>query len=61
MDSRTKTKKKEYRSSKKLCMECPIRKKCLGKTVQEKRITVTAFREEYERNNARVITQLASE
>lgn len=42
-------------------MECSIRKKCLGKTVQEKRITVTAFRAEYERNNARVITQLASE
>ena len=54
LDSRTKTKKKEYRASKKLCKECPIRNSCLGKTAQEKRITVTAFREEYERNNARI-------
>ncbi len=54
LDSRTKTKKKEYRASNKICKDCPLRSTCLGKTAQEKRITVTAFREEYERNNSRV-------
>jgi hypothetical protein len=54
LDSRTKTKKKEYRASKKICKDCPHRSSCLGKTAQEKRITVTAYREEYERNNDRV-------
>lgn len=57
LDSRTKTKKKEYRASKKLCIGCNIRSKCLGKT-QEKRITITAYRAEYERNNARVQSPL---
>jgi hypothetical protein len=54
LDSRTKTKKKEYRASKKSCIGCPLRDACLGKTAQEKKINVTAFRAEYERNNKRV-------
>lgn len=37
-----------------------IRSKCLGKT-QEKRITITAYRAEYERNNARVKSLLGRE
>jgi len=53
LDSRTKTKKKEYRARKPVCKGCPLRATCLKKS-QEKRITLTAFREEYERNNARV-------
>ena len=31
LDHRTKTKKKEYRASKKVCLNCPIRKQCLKK------------------------------
>ena len=53
LDSRTKTKKKEYRARKSVCKDCPIRTTCLKKS-QEKRITLTAYRAEYERNNARV-------
>ena len=53
LDYRTKTRKKEYRASKKICAGCPLRKECL-KSSQEKRITVTYYRAEYERNIARV-------
>ncbi|UZO79597.1 transposase [Aquimarina sp. ERC-38] len=53
LDHRTKTRKKEYRASKKICAGCPLRKECL-KSSQEKRITVTYYRAEYERNIARV-------
>jgi transposase len=48
------TKKKEYRASKKVCIDCPIRSGCLGKSAQEKKFTVTYYRAEYERNIARV-------
>ena len=48
------TKKKEYRGSKKLCLDCPIRSACLGKSAQEKKFTVTYYRAEYQRNIARV-------
>jgi transposase len=48
------TKKKEYRALKHVCVDCPIRSQCLGKSAQEKKFTVTFYREEYERNNARV-------
>jgi hypothetical protein len=48
------TKKKEYRASSKLCKGCPIRQSCLGKSAQEKKFTVTYYREEYERAIARV-------
>lgn len=53
-DSRTQTKKKEYRISSKICKACPIKRQCLGKTAQEKKFSVTYYREEYERNNKRV-------
>lgn len=59
LDYRTKTKKKEYRGSTKLCFDCPLKKSCL-KTAKEKRITVTYYREEYERNNARVYSKRGS-
>lgn len=54
LDSRTKTKKKEYRARKHVCMGCPIRERCLGKSAQEKKFSVTYYRAEYERNIARV-------
>lgn len=53
LDSRTKTKKKEYRAPKATCKGCALRTTCLKKS-QEKRITLTAFRAEYERNNKRI-------
>ncbi|SDF25578.1 Transposase [Pricia antarctica] len=53
LDSRTKTRKKAYRASSKLCTGCPLRAKCLGK-VKEKQFTVTYYRAEYERNIKRV-------
>ena len=53
LDSRTKTKKKAYRASSKICKGCPLRAKCLGK-VNEKQFTVTYYRAEYERNIERV-------
>jgi len=53
-DYRTGTKKKEYRISSKVCKDCPIKLQCLGKTSQEKKFSVTYYREEYQRNNQRV-------
>jgi transposase len=53
LDSRTKTKKKSYRASSKICKGCPLRETCLGK-VNEKQFSVTYYRDEYERNIARV-------
>ena len=53
-DYRTGTKKKEYRASKKVCLGCPIREKCLGRSAQEKKFSVTYYRAQYERNNKRV-------
>lgn len=53
LDSRTKTKKKSYRASSKICKGCPLRESCLGK-VNEKQFTVTYYREEYERNIERI-------
>ncbi|RXP51962.1 hypothetical protein EC396_12025 [Lutibacter sp. HS1-25] len=52
-------KKKEYRASKYLCIDCPIRSTCLKKS-QEKRITITYYKEEYERNNTRVNSKRGS-
>ena len=57
LDYRTKTKKKEYRGSTKQCKGCPIASSCLGKTAKEKKFSVTYYREQYERNNARVHSQ----
>ena len=53
-DYRTGTKKKEYRARKYVCKGCPIRERCLGKSAQEKKFSVTYYREEYERNIQRV-------
>ncbi len=53
LDSRTRTKKKAYRASSKICKGCPLRATCLGK-VKEKQFSVTYYREEYERNIERV-------
>ena len=53
LDSRTKTKKKAYRASSKICKGCPLRESCLGK-VNEKQFSVTYYCEQYERNIARV-------
>lgn len=53
-EKKNNTKKKEYRALKHVCVDCPIRSQCLGKSAQEKKFTVTFYREEYERNNARV-------
>lgn len=60
LDHRTQTKKKEYRASSKLCKDCPIKATCLGK-VKEKRITITYYRAEYERNNKRVNSRLGKQ
>ncbi|WP_075344722.1 IS1182 family transposase [Tenacibaculum agarivorans] len=57
IETKNNTKKKEYRASSKLCADCPIKVTCLGKS-KEKRITVTYYREEYERNNKRVHSKL---
>ena len=53
-DHRTGTKKKEYRARKHVCTGCPIREQCLGRSAQEKKFSVTYYREEYERNIERV-------
>jgi len=53
LDSRTRTKKKAYRASSKICKGCTLRPSCLGK-VNEKQFSVTYYREEYERNIQRV-------
>ncbi|MBL4710415.1 MAG: transposase, partial [Flavobacteriales bacterium] len=57
LDSRTQTKKKEYRISSKICKACSIKGSCLGKSVKEKKFSVTYYREEYERNIARVTSK----
>ena len=54
IEKKNQTKKKEYRASKKVCIDCPVRSECLGKSAQEKKFTVTYYRGEYERNIARV-------
>ncbi|NMH86910.1 transposase [Flavivirga sp. Y03] len=54
IEKKNNTRKKEYRASKRVCIGCPIRSECLGKSAQEKKFTVTFYRAEYERNNVRV-------
>src|SRR5690606_14280273 len=58
LDSRTKTRKKEYRARKHVCIDCPIRSSCLGRSAQEKKFSVTYYRAEYQRNIARVNSPL---
>jgi len=55
-DYRTGTKKKEYRISSRVCSGCRFRESCLGKTAKEKKFSVTYYRAQYERNNARIQT-----
>jgi transposase len=57
LDYRTNTKKKEYRARKHVCVDCPMRSSCLGKSAQEKKFSVTYYRAEYERNIARVTSK----
>lgn len=52
-EKKNNTKKKEYRGTRHTCKNCPIKLKCIGKSY-EKRITITYYTEEYERNNARI-------
>lgn len=59
-EKKNNTKKKEYRALKHVCIDCPIGSQCLGKSAQEKKFTVTFYREEYQRNNARVNSPLGS-
>jgi len=47
------TKKNQYSTRRKDCRGCPIRQECIGKS-HEKRIDVTYYKEEYERNIKRV-------
>ena len=54
IEKKNNTKKKAYRSSKAVCIDCPIRQQCLGKTAQEKSFTVTYYKPEYDRAIARV-------
>ena len=53
-DYRTHTLKKEYRSSSMVCKGCSIKRACLGVSAKEKKFSVTYYREEYQRNIARV-------
>ncbi len=53
-EKRNNTKKKEYRCSSLVCKVCPIKQQCLGKSAQEKKFSVTYYREEYQRNNKRI-------
>lgn len=47
------TLKDNYFTRRSDCRDCPIKAKCIGRS-HEKRINITAYREEYERNIARV-------
>jgi hypothetical protein len=54
LDSRTQTRKKEYRARKHVCTGCDLKARCLGGSAQEKKFSVTYYREQYERNIKRV-------
>ena len=45
---------RRFRASKKVCLGCSFRASCLGRSAQEKKFSVTYYREEYECNNQRV-------
>lgn len=59
IENKNQTKKRAYRASKKVCAGCPIITSCLGKS-KEKSFSVTFYREEYQRNIARVNSSLGS-
>nr|WP_232771707.1 hypothetical protein [Tenacibaculum sp. Bg11-29] len=52
-EKKNNTKKKEYRASSKLCKGCELVESCLEKS-KENKFTITYYREEYERNIARI-------
>ena len=52
-EKKNNTKKREYRASKHVCKGCPIQSECL-KSAQEKKFTITYYREEYERVKKRI-------
>ena len=52
-EKKNNTKKREYRASKHICKGCAIRSECL-KSAQEKKFTITYYREEYERVKQRI-------
>jgi Transposase DDE domain len=47
-------KKKQYLTKRSDCKGCPFRTTCLGKSQHEKHIEITYYKDEYERNIARV-------
>jgi transposase len=48
------TLKNQYRTRTADCKNCPLKKSCLSKSQYSKKISITAYRAEYERNNARL-------
>lgn len=48
------TLKNHYRTSTADCKNCPMKKSCLSKSQYSKKISITAYRAAYERNNARL-------
>jgi hypothetical protein len=54
MDQRATTLKKEHLSASMQRKGCPLQAKCLGKTVKEKKFSVTYYKEESDRNIVRI-------
>jgi transposase len=50
------TLKNHYRTSVEDCRNCPLKESCLSKSQYSKKISITAYRAEYERNNERLDT-----
>jgi transposase/uncharacterized protein (UPF0179 family) len=48
------TLKNHYRTSVEDCRNCPLKESCLSKSQYSKKISITAYRAEYERNNERL-------
>jgi len=50
------TLKNHYRTSVEDCRNCPLKESCLSKSQYSKKISITVYRAEYERNNERLAT-----
>lgn len=50
------TLKNHYRTSVDDCRNCPLKESCLSKSQYSRKISITAYRSEYERNNERLAT-----
>ena len=50
---------RQYFTSRSDCKDCPLKKSCLGKKQQEKKIDITYYRQEYERARQRLSTKYA--